>query len=196
MKIKEFSALKNEEITENFKSNEFKCKDGSNKILIDVDFVVNILQKIREHINEPLYITSGYRTSTYNIKVGGAKNSYHVKGRAFDVHAKGKTPTELANIAFSLGVKGIIVYPTFVHIDSRESQFFSKDSGKSPCTGFELVHIENESIKNPSKRVEDVAKDVIKGEYGNGNVRKEKLKAEGWNPSEIQSIVNKMLEEW
>ena len=44
-----------------------------------------------------------------------------------------------------------------------------------------------------AKSVNDIAKEVIRGNWGNGNERKEKLTAAGYNYSEVQSVVNSML---
>ena len=121
----------NMQISKNFKVKEFRCKDGSDTILIDVDFVRNYLQKIRDHFGVPVTINSAYRTSAYNTKVGGAKNSYHVKGQAFDIVVKGHTPNEVAKYAQALGIKGIIQYNTFVHVDSRTTKYWARnDNGK------------------------------------------------------------------
>ena len=121
----------NMQISKNFKVKEFRCKDGSDTILIDVDFVRNYLQKIRDHFGVPVTINSAYRTSAYNTKVGGAKNSYHVKGQAFDIVVKGHTPNEVAKYAQALGIKGIIQYNTFVHVDSRTTKYWAiNDNGK------------------------------------------------------------------
>lgn len=43
------------------------------------------------------------------------------------------------------------------------------------------------------KTNEEIAKEVIKGKYGNGEIRKQKLRELGYNPSEIQNIVNQIL---
>lgn len=44
------------------------------------------------------------------------------------------------------------------------------------------------------KSIEEVAKDVIDGKYGNGSeARKEKLEAEGYNYEEVKAMVNKLL---
>ena len=125
-------------LSENFKVKEFACKDGSNTILIDVGFVQTHLQDIRTHFGVPVTINSGYRTATYNKKVGGAKNSYHVKGRAFDIVVKGHTPAEVARYAQSLGINGIIQYNSFVHIDSRESKYWARNNNGAvtKVTGF------------------------------------------------------------
>ena len=114
-------------ISENFKVSEFKCKDGSDKILVDVNFVQNKLQAIRDHFNAAVTINSAYRTESYNAKVGGAKASYHMKGQAFDIVVSGHAPLEVAQCAQSLGINGIIQYNTFVHVDSRATRYWARD---------------------------------------------------------------------
>lgn len=130
MSVKTYSLKKDGEtsISKNFKVKEFRCKDGSDTILIDVDFVRNYLQKIREYFESPVTINSAYRTVTYNKKVGGATNSYHLKGQAFDIVVKGKTPAEVARYAQTLDVKGIIQYNTFVHVDSRTNKYWARNN--------------------------------------------------------------------
>lgn len=131
--VKEYLLARDGEmkITKNFKVEEFRCKDGSDKILIDADFVVKKLQKIREHFGSPVTINSAYRTESYNKKVGGAKSSYHMKGQAFDIVVSGHTPLEVAQFAQSIGITGIIQYNTFVHVDSRSNKYWARnDNGK------------------------------------------------------------------
>lgn len=43
------------------------------------------------------------------------------------------------------------------------------------------------------KSISEIAKDVIAGKYGNGETRKAKLEAEGYNYSEVQAEVNRQL---
>lgn len=50
-----------------------------------------------------------------------------------------------------------------------------------------------ETPKENKKTNEEIAKEVIKGLWGNGQARKDKLAASGYNYSAIQKIVNKML---
>lgn len=119
----------NRAVTANFKVKEFRCKDGSDKILIDVDFVKDRLQTIRDHFGAPVTVNSAYRTESYNKKVGGATNSYHLKGQAFDIVVKGHTPQEVARYAQTLGIPGIIQYSGFVHVDSRETKYWARDNG-------------------------------------------------------------------
>lgn len=116
------------QISKNFKVKEFRCKDGSDKILVDTDFVREMLQAIREHFDTPVTINSAYRTENYNKKVGGAKSSYHLKGQAFDIVVKNKTPGEVARYAQQLGIKGIIQYNGFVHIDSRKTKYWARNN--------------------------------------------------------------------
>lgn len=118
----------NKQLSENFKVKEFKCNDGSDIILIDVDFVRTKLQDIRTHFGAPVSINSAYRTPTYNAKVGGAKSSYHLKGQAFDIVVKGHTPQEVARYCKLIGIKGVIQYNTFVHVDSRGIPYFARNN--------------------------------------------------------------------
>jgi uncharacterized protein YcbK (DUF882 family) len=130
--IKTFS-LKNDgemQLTSNFKVREFACKDNSDKILIDTELVKQ-LQKIRDNFNKPISITSGYRTESYNTKIKGSKNSFHIKGQAFDIKVADTTPKQVAQFCEQLKINGIIQYNTWVHIDSRISRYWATNfSGK------------------------------------------------------------------
>lgn len=50
-----------------------------------------------------------------------------------------------------------------------------------------------EEAKVQLKKVEDVAKEVIRGDWGNGDERKQRLEAAGYKYDEIQSRVNDIL---
>ena len=43
------------------------------------------------------------------------------------------------------------------------------------------------------KSIDEIAKEVIRGDWGNGNARKQKLEAAGYNYSEVQKRVNELL---
>lgn len=126
--IKEFS-LKNSgdmNLSTNFKVKEFACRDGADKVLIDVDLVAK-LQDLRTYLNKPITITSGYRTDSYNKQCGGADNSYHLKGQAVDIYCSGVKPIVIALWAEFNGLGGIGVYldrsQEFVHIDTRQNKY-------------------------------------------------------------------------
>ena len=117
-------------LSTNFTSNEFDCHGSGccSSTLINPE-LVKYLQKIREHFNAPITITSGYRCVTHNSRVGGATGSRHTKGDAADIVVKGIAPREVAKYAESIGVKGIGLYETsadgfFTHIDTRTTKSF------------------------------------------------------------------------
>lgn len=70
-------------IGKHFRVKEFACHDGSDTILI-ATATVELLDQIRNHYGLPVVILSGYRTPAWNRRVGGAKDSQHVKGTAAD----------------------------------------------------------------------------------------------------------------
>lgn len=112
-------------ISKHFRANEFRCKDGSNEILVCQE-LIDILEEVREHFNAPVNVRShsGYRTPDWNKKVNGAKNSYHCKGMAADFHVKGHTTKEIAEYLNSImKTGGIIRYTNFVHVDVREYKY-------------------------------------------------------------------------
>lgn len=119
------SKVGNTLISKNFKVKEFQCHDGTDKVLID-DALVHILQRIRDHFGRALTITSGYRTASYNSRIGGSPTSYHVKGQACDIRIAGIEPVIVGMYAESLNVGGIGVYAYsggFVHVDTRTARY-------------------------------------------------------------------------
>ena len=125
MAIKKYTKGKAIKLSENFNSTEFDCKCGAacSSTLID-ETLVALLQQIRNHFKKPIIITSGYRCAAHNKEVGGATNSYHTKGQAADIVVYGVSPQEVAKYAESIGIKGIGLYDSFVHIDTRTSKSF------------------------------------------------------------------------
>jgi uncharacterized protein YcbK (DUF882 family) len=116
------------QLTTNFNLAEFACKDGTpvpKELIPNVELLAKNLQVLRDHLGEPIHINSGYRSPAHNAKVGGKKNSYHMKAMAADITCKSKTPKQLAAIIEKLiaGKKmkqgGIGIYPGFVHYDVR-----------------------------------------------------------------------------
>lgn len=111
------------QITKNFKREEFACKGktccgGASPINVKL---VEALQKLRETINAPLTVNSGFRCVKHNAAVGGARLSQHVYGTAADIALpKGFTPAQLAAAAQGLNLfDGIGLYDNFVHLDVR-----------------------------------------------------------------------------
>lgn len=52
----------------------------------NIDELLYKISIVRFHYDKIMKVNSGYRTSAYNKKIGGAKNSYHTQGLAIDVH--------------------------------------------------------------------------------------------------------------
>ena len=74
--------------------------------------------------DKPIQVLSAYRTSEWNKKIGGARNSQHIEGRALDLRPpNGVTVDEFYKVIKELApltyIKGIGKYGTFVHIDIR-----------------------------------------------------------------------------
>ena len=116
------------QLTKNFKLSEFHSKDGTNVPTTMFDSVSELarnLQVIRDTVNKPIKINSGYRSPEHNKTVGGKPNSYHLKAMAADIVVDGLRPSKLASIIKGLMDKGLIkkgglkAYSTFCHVDIR-----------------------------------------------------------------------------
>ena len=103
MAIKQYSLAKDgaRQLAPGFKVREFRCRDGSDVVMIDESLVM-LLQCIREHFGKPITITSGYRTAAHNAAVGGAKSSQHLLGRAADFYVEGVDVATVAAYAETL----------------------------------------------------------------------------------------------
>ena len=132
MAIKQYSLARDgaKQLSPAFKVREFRCRDGSDAIMIDQTLVV-LLQAIREHFGKPVTITSGYRTAAHNTAVGGAKSSQHLLGRAADIQVQDTDPLAVAAYAESLMPTwgGVGRYPVkagrakgWVHVDTRPNK--------------------------------------------------------------------------
>lgn len=110
-------------VSRNFTVSEFASKDGSRVVIINHK-LPEYLQKARDHFGKPMIITSGYRTTAHNIKVGGVSNSQHVFGNAADVYIPGVSVLDLYNYFCEIAGNscGIGIYNTFVHFDVRPTK--------------------------------------------------------------------------
>ena len=113
-----------------FNESEFACKCGNHGFKQDgtpcLDHVidkrlVDLLDAIRERLDAPVYILSGYRCPEHNEAVGGVSNSQHVLGTAADITYDGINVDFLAEVAEECGADGIgkYYYQNFVHVDVR-----------------------------------------------------------------------------
>ena len=111
--------------TKNFKISEFCCKHcGENLVHQEI---INLAQKIRDFMNIPIRVNSGYRCPFHNKRVGGVVNppSYHVQGLAADLSCSAGSEALFLAIRslYDLGAIPELSYclrykkKNFVHID-------------------------------------------------------------------------------
>ena len=115
-------------LEKNFSLHEFKCKDGTevpDDLIDNVRLLAANLQVLRDHIQKPIIVISGYRTLEYNTKIDGAKRSLHLVAKAGDIVVPGLTSLEVRDTILQLIKEGKIkeggvgIYSTFVHYDVR-----------------------------------------------------------------------------
>lgn len=89
-----------------------------------------VFGRIRGIWGRPITVGSCYRTTAYNARVGGARASQHVDGRALDLYPPkgvsiGAFQREIRRMADQMAAEGndliggIGYYPTFCHVDIR-----------------------------------------------------------------------------
>jgi hypothetical protein len=91
------------------------------------------LTGLSAEFGQPVDVTSGYRSPSYNRAVKGAKNSLHTQGLAADIDMAGWSPEQRQKAVQELsqrGVGGFITYsgmPDTLHVDMRQ-----RPNGVSP----------------------------------------------------------------
>ena len=112
----------------NFSLSEFRCKDGTDVPEEYMDNVIKLaknLQVLREHLNRPIRVISGYRSPRYNSRIGGARKSQHMTASAADIQVPCLMPSYVKKAIVEL-IKsgkmdsgGIGLYTSFTHYDIR-----------------------------------------------------------------------------
>jgi len=134
--------------TKNFKKEEwFKTNTGLDNtpklgILTCLLHTSKKMQKIRDAINLPINITSGYRTPEVNKAVKGSRSSRHMQGLACDFYIIGKDIEEGGKIVANACKKNkisfdeILIERGCIHI-----QFNLNDKDNKSFVGFaELIN--------------------------------------------------------
>ena len=106
-----------------FEYSEFDSPDEKNSYMnMDVAFL-NMLSKARELAAIGFKITSGYRSTSHNTKVGGVPSSSHTVGRAVDIYAPTSTQKYIIiNALLQAGFNRIGVAKNFIHVDDDPSK--------------------------------------------------------------------------
>lgn len=88
--------------------------------------LMNKLDALREAVQRPVYVTSGYRCPIHNSKVSYATLSFHTKGMAVDIYCDGMMVDELADKAVDIGFRGVErnYDMDYVHVDVRPEQYY------------------------------------------------------------------------
>ena len=115
-------------LSKNFTLSEFASHDGAPfppDVLTNLQELAANLQVLRDYLNCPLKINSGYRSPAHNKAVGGAQFSQHVQGKAADISCNKYTPAQVhAAILHLIGIGkmregGLGIYNSWVHYDTR-----------------------------------------------------------------------------
>ncbi len=129
----------NTRLSAHFQVKEFKCKDGSDTIIVNMD-LINLLELLYDKLGAgAINITSGYRTPSHSVKVGGYATDQHTKGNAADITAKKKDGTPFSSKDITLALEdlnhtcgiGLINKNGSVHLDVRGKKcWFDETNGE------------------------------------------------------------------
>ena len=114
-----------------FPDDEFE-RIGSDSERMNIAFMER-LTSLREEINQPLPLTSAWRSEARNQQVGGTQHSAHLYGRAVDLRVHGDTAYRVVAMAPRFGFTGIgvkqhgILRHRYIHLDDLEFMGISKD---------------------------------------------------------------------
>ena len=124
-------------LSENFSLNELTKSQTATRKGIDNEptreqvgnlkaLSINILQKIRNHYERPVRVTSGYRSPELCVAIGSSEKSQHAKGEAADFEITGVDNFDLA-----------IWISKYLEFDQLISEFYvegDEDSGWVHCS--------------------------------------------------------------
>lgn len=102
--------------------------DEKAAIVRNINLLVdNVLDPVRDMVNTPIIITSGYRCPQVNRLVGGVDNSQHMSGCAADFHVQGFTVLMMWQVFLSIydtmDFDQLIYYPNknIIHVSYMEN---------------------------------------------------------------------------
>ena len=89
-------------------------------------------------------------------------------------------------------------YDNFLHVKSKVNNLIkaAEDAKKAAEAAAKeaAAKVEAERLAKRAARIEELAKEVIQGKWGNGQERKDKLTEAGYDYSEVQGKVNELLD--
>jgi uncharacterized protein YcbK (DUF882 family) len=118
------------DLSDHFSRSEFACSCGCGYGTRPGDVseeLLHLLERMRDELGEPIYITSGCRCIDHNAACGGIVDSAHTRGTAADIKCSGganrrkrlsgANRRKLVDTAVMHFASGIGVAKTFVHVD-------------------------------------------------------------------------------
>ena len=180
-------------ISPHFSIGEMACKDGSDEVLYSTE-LMSMLEKLRAYGGFTVHINSGYRSPSYNRKIGGASKSQHTLGTAADIVVKknGKTVSakKICCLCQDLGFKGVAyISESAVHVDMRSSGLYRGDErkGYSGNVGgdfyryFNIPKSEIEALKDKEQEEEKVTQQQFDDMMNNWIARQAAKEPEEWS---------------
>ncbi len=109
-------------ISPHFNLSEFACP-CCNRVMLHHKLLAKLVE-LRNILERPVYITSGYRCTKYNHQIGGVLNSYHCIGLAADIKVKDFNLIDLLGCAEEIDFNGIGLYEkkNFLHLDVQPTK--------------------------------------------------------------------------
>ena len=101
-----------------FKPEEFDSPDmpGSGLSNMQPTFITKLVIA-RKLAGTPFKVNSGYRSPAHNKKVGGVKDSSHIKGWAADIACTDSTRFQIVSALIDAGFSRIGIGRTYIHMD-------------------------------------------------------------------------------
>lgn len=136
---------KNIQLAKHFKVGEFRCKDGTDKILINQQLPL-VLENLYTYLDNKygiraININSGYRTPSHSVKVGGYATDQHTKGNASDIHVLLKNGKRLDAKKICLALEDLkhnggvgYINTTSVHVDLRGKKVYFDETNNEKTT--------------------------------------------------------------
>lgn len=123
-------------LSNHFNLSEFTKSETADKLGIDnslspvwdVNIVDNLqklcvctLEPIRRFLNEPVFVSSGYRCARLNEALGGSRSSQHKTGKAADIYFDSFESRWYEVVIYLITSTHVpfdqlLIYPTFLHI--------------------------------------------------------------------------------
>lgn len=174
-----------------FKRQEKKVEEVKEEVKQEVK---EVAAEVKEHV-KPIASFKGGEEVTEHVKpIASFKGGEEIKAQAQAAVAEGKEKLETAAKNLE-DIATRVIRGEFGNGADRkvalEKAGFNYDEVQAKVN--ELLSGAKETASNALKSVDEIAKEVIRGDWGNGAERKEALEKAGYKFEEIQAKVNELL---